>query len=484
MVSVKKNYLYQVLYEISSIIIPLITAPYVTRVLGASNLGVFSYTQSIANLFLSLARLGIVNHGSRSIAAVQNDRYLRSKIFSRIYCVQFIFASLVTIMYVSYAIFFIENNTTIALIQTIWVSVAIFDIAWVFGGIENFKLTVIRGITIKLVTLILLFVIVRNENDLWKYTLIMTGGMLLGNLILWKSWHKYFDFIKPKINEVLLEIKPLIILFIPTIAVTIYTTMDKIMLGSISGEIYTAYYEYSSKLVAIPMGFITSFGLVMLPRMSAMSANGIDYSKQQQTITNSLIFVMFLSSAFSFGLAAISDVLIPLYYGSAFLSCVLLMKIIAIKLPAMAWANVIRTQILIPQHKNKLYIFSLFVGASVNLVLNFILIKNYKDIGVAIATVLSEITVCLIQSFFIEDKKVLIKPFMVSVLFILNGLIMYCVVTLFSNVIPLKGVLLLVLEVLIGATYYFCASLLIISKFILRKSICQTINIFKKNLIH
>ena len=142
MASFKKNYLYQVLYEILAIGLPLITAPYISRVLGAENLGVFSYTHSVANVFLMIARLGIVNHGSRYIAAYQKDYEGRSRAFSELFTIQFVVGILLTIAYVVYTGLFISENKLVAFVQTIFVASSLFDIGWLYMGMENFKKTV------------------------------------------------------------------------------------------------------------------------------------------------------------------------------------------------------------------------------------------------------------------------------------------------------------------------------------------------------
>ena len=463
MSSIKKNYLYQVSYEILSILIPLITAPYVTRILGDENLGVFSYTQSVANLFLSLSRLGIVNHGSRSIAKVQHDLKQRSKVFWDIYAIQLSFSVFVTLFYLVYIILFIRENRLIALLQCIWVASSIIDIAWAFMGVEDFKTTVMRGFSIKILSLFLILTLVKNPTDLWIYTLIVTGSTMLGNILLLTKFKKHFCFVKPSKNDVVSQIKPLVVLFIPTIAVTIYTMMDKIMLGNISGNNYVAYYEYSSKLVSIPMGFITSFGAVMLPRISSMNAEQKDEQKQQKLTSQSLVFVMFLSTAFAFGLAAVSNTLIPLYYGMSFVSCVSLLKVVAIKLPAMAWANVIRTQVLIPANKDKQYIISLFAGAGVNFCLNYFLIPNLKDTGAAIATVIAEIVVCVFQSIVMNNSKIVLGALRYSFEFIIDGIIMYITVRLIAETLVCSELIKLLIEIATGVLTYCVIGLIFVS---------------------
>lgn len=470
MASFKKNYMYQVLYEILAIGLPLITAPYISRVLGAENLGVFSYTHSVANVFLMLARLGIVNHGSRCIAAYQKDYEGRSRAFSELFTIQTIAGLLLTIAYVVYIGFFVTEDKFVAFVQTIFVASSLFDIGWLYMGVENFKKTVTRNMFVKFFSLICIFLFVRNRSDIALYTAISTGSMLLGHLTLWTGLKKIVRWVKPSFEGLKKQFGSCLIMFIPTIAVTLYTVIDKIILGNISGSTQVGYYDQAAKLVSVPLGFITSFGAVMLPRMSAMAAEGASEEQSNKITSGSLVFMIAVATAVSFGLASISKTLVPIYYGPEFLACIPLLVLISIKLPVMAWANVVRTQCLIPRHRDKEYIISLFVGAIVNLSLNFLLTPKYAAIGAAISTVLAETAVCLVQSYYVRDVIKMRKPFIQAVGFVVIGFIMMAVVKIIENLSTAPAIITLCIEILAGGVVFIALAGAFACAVVLKKS--------------
>lgn len=454
----KKNYLYQVTYQILILIIPLVTAPYVTRVLGADNLGIYTYTQTIATVFYTIARLGIVNNGNRCIAENQNNIVNRSRVFWEIFTIQAASTIIITIVYATYVMLYIKENKAIAIVQLLYVFSSFFDIAWFYMGMENFKKTVARGAFVKILSIVLLFSLVRDSNDTFIYALIVIGSTLIGHLTLWFGIKKYLIWVKPKLDGIKNQIKPTLVLFIPFIAVTLYTRMDKIMLGTMSGVNQVAFYEYAAKLVVVPLSFITTFGSVMLPNVTASIAAGEAKEKMLRKIQKSLFFVMFLSSAFAFGMAAVSNVFIPIYYSEEFSPCIILLALLAIKLPFMAWANVIRTQCLIPNHRDKEYIVSLFIGAFVNLILNYFLIKAYAANGAAIATIIAEVTVCVIQTSFVKKDLPVFKLMRKCSGFIVIGVIMYSLVQLINPILSFNSIIKLLIEVLLGGLIYLILS--------------------------
>ena len=258
MKSLQKNFLYNVLYQILLVILPLITAPYISRTLGATAVGVYSYTYSVAYYFLLIAMLGIGNHGNRSIAAVRDDRKKLDKTFSSIYSLQVITFSIAILAYAIYLVLFVKDNRLIVLLQLIYVTSGLFDIGWLFFGLEQFKLTVARNTLIKISTVVLMFVFVHKPSDLWKYTLIMSAGTLFSQAYLWLYVKKYVSFEKCSVKEITSNIKPVLILFIPVLAYSIYKVMDKIMLGNMSSYDQVGFYNNAEKIINIPMGIITA----------------------------------------------------------------------------------------------------------------------------------------------------------------------------------------------------------------------------------
>lgn len=357
MKSLQKNFLYNVLYQILLVILPLITAPYISRTLGATAVGVYSYTYSVAYYFLLIAMLGIGNHGNRSIAAVRDDRKKLNKTFSSIYSLQVITFSIAILAYAIYLVLFVKDNRLIVLLQLIYVTSGLFDIGWLFFGLEQFKLTVARNTLIKISTVVLMFVFVHKPSDLWKYTLIMSAGTLFSQAYLWLYVKKYVSFEKCSVKEITSNIKPVLILFIPVLAYSIYKVMDKIMLGNMSSYDQVGFYNNAEKIINIPMGIITALGTVMLPRMSNIVANG-DKKRVDDYIRISAKLVTLLSSAIAFGLMGVSSVLAPVFFGDEFIACGEIIRLLSVTVFFIAWANVIRTQYLIPNKRDSIYLTS------------------------------------------------------------------------------------------------------------------------------
>lgn len=184
MSTLKKNLGYQTVYQILNTALPLITSPYLARVLGATKLGVFSYTQSIAGYFVLLAALGTVNYGTRTIAAIKSNKTEMSKAFFEIYSFQILTSLLSILVYVAYIVLVCKENILVALLQGFLIVGSLIDINWLFFGVENFKVTVTRNMVIRVTTVVLILLLVKSPNDLWIYTLIMSAGTVLSNAVL------------------------------------------------------------------------------------------------------------------------------------------------------------------------------------------------------------------------------------------------------------------------------------------------------------
>lgn len=231
--SVKKNFSYQMIYEVTILILPFITSPYISRVIGSEGLGTYSYTYTIANYFVLCSMLGIKNYGNRIIAkSMDNPEHLNT-IFSGILFLHIIVALICSSAYLFYAIV-IADNKTYALIQSLFVISALFDISWFYFDIEKFKLTVARSTTINILSVICILLFVKEKNDLWKYTFIIAMGMFLRQIILWIQLKKYVKIVRTSSHQVFCHLKPMLILFIPVIAFSIYSYMNKIMIGTLS----------------------------------------------------------------------------------------------------------------------------------------------------------------------------------------------------------------------------------------------------------
>lgn len=456
--TVQKNFIYNIIYQILVILLPLITAPYISRTLGATAVGVYSYTNSVAYYFLMVAMLGISNHGNRSVAAARENQNKLNYTFSSIFFLQACTFSVSIVAYVFYVVLLVDDNQLIAMLQLFYVVSGFFDISWLYFGLEKFKLTVMRNIFIKLSTVICMFVFVHEPHDLWKYTLIMSAGTLFSQVYLWGYVKEFVKLEKISINDILAHVKPVLILFVPVLAYSIYKVMDKIMLGNMATYADVGYYQNAEKIINIPMGIITAFGTVMLPRMSNVVAKG-DKEKTIQYVRISIKFVTTLCAAIAFGLMGISEVLAPVYLGNDFLDCAPIITLLSVTVFFIAWANVVRTQYLIPYHYDKVYLTSTIIGAVLNFVINYILIPRFQSIGAAIGTIVAEFSVMFVQMVAVRKNLPIWKFIVQYIPEIAIGFIMMLVVRKVGFIMG-NNVLTLVVQVGVGGAIFCGFSLL------------------------
>lgn len=455
--SVKKNFVYNAAYQILIVILPLITSPYISRVLGAHNLGVYSYTHSIANYFVLFAMLGIKNYGNREIARVRDDRRQLSGSFANMYALQLGLSLVIFLAYLAYVALFSGTNLKVELIQSLFVLTAATDITWFFFGLEEFKTTVLRNVLIRLVSVVCIFVFVREQDDLPVYTFIMTFSALAGYLYLFPFLRRHVDFVRPQWREIKRHIAPNLRLFIPVIAVSLFNTMDKIMLGSMSNMVQVGLYENTEKLMRIPLGLITALGTVMMPRMSHMVSSG-NTEKSARMIEQSMIFIMCLACSIAGGLAGVGKVFAPVFFGEEFVDCGELIMWISPTVLSLSWANVIRMQYLIPNLMDKEFTISTFIGAIVNLIVNYLLIPKLGALGAVVGTVCAEASLTIYQTWVVR-KFLPIGRYIAEVLpFVAMGATMSGTVYLIGHQFG-GGVLTLVIQIATGIILYLAMAL-------------------------
>ena len=453
MSNVKKNLSLQTAYQVLTTCMPLITAPYLARKLGVSQLGIFSYTSSVVAYFTRVAMLGTINYGTRSIAAVKDDRSKRDEVFSGIFGLQIIVTAFTILAYGTYMVFFCTDNKTIAYIQGISLISCLANINWLFFGVEEFQITVTRSIIIKITSVTLILLLVKKESDLWLYTLIMLGSTLLSNLILFVYLPRYVSFRKVSFGKIKEHIKPNLVLFVPLLAMTVYHTMDKTMLGALSSYEQSGFYYNADKIVQIPYMVISGIGTVMLPRMSALLAEGKQKEADRLFITT-LEGVAALSAAIACGIAAVSNEFIPIFLGSGYDACIPITIVFTPILLIKGFAVIARTQYLIPMKMEKEFTKCVVIGAVVNLAMNFVLIPPCGALGAAIATVIAELAACAMQFVSLRGRQLhLGRLFAKALLYCLMGLLMVGVVRL-TALVPASPFVKLIVEIIVGAVFY------------------------------
>lgn len=448
---VVKNYLYNASYQIFVLIIPLITTPYLARVLGPTGVGINSYTNSIIQYFVLFGSIGVNLYGNRQVAYAQGERKELTATFFEIF-----FMRIITI-FVAYLVFLVflvivQEYRTYYLAQSISIIAAAFDISWFFMGVEDFAVTVLRNLIVKIVTLISIFTLVKTESDLTTYILILSLSVLAGNMTLFPSLRRYIGLPKLKRMNIWRHVKPSIMMFVPQIATQIYLVVNKTMLGTMTSVQAAGYFDQSDKMIKMVLAIVTATGTVMLPHVASAFASG-ERGKTLRYLYTSFSFVTALSVPMMFGLVAVASKFVPLFFTTRFLSVIPLMMIEAIVILLIAWSNVLGTQYLLPTKQVHTYTISVIFGAVVNIIINVPLIAYFGAVGTAVATVLSELTVTLYQLSAIKSQVKYRILFTDWKKYLSAGIIMFVVVFVLDKVLPVDWIA-LVFEVVVGIIVY------------------------------
>lgn len=448
--SIVKNYLYNMLYQILVLITPIITTPYISRVLGAKGIGIFSYSQSIAAYFVLFGTLGSSLYGQREIAYVQDNKTKRSNTFVEINIIRAI-AVLASI--VIYWLRFVKSgdNTLIYKILTLEIISAALDISWFFQGLEDFKKIFVRNFAIKIISILSIFLFVKKQSDLPLYALCYVLPVLLGNLSLWPAAFKLLQ--KGSSYNFLRHIKPLLIFFIPQIATEVYTVLDKTMIGILANSIEeVGYYTQAQKMVKMTLCVVSSLGTVMLSAMSR------EFQKQNykviiDSVLKSYRFVFYIGMPMTFGIIGISRNFVPWFFGKGYESVKLIMAALAPIIVIIGMSNVTGRQFLLPTKRQKAFTISVFCGAGLNFVFNLFLIPIFNAMGAVIGTLIAEIGVTTIQLICIKNQIPLGRIFRLSIPYLLFSLVMMIPVTLIGEFMNSSPITFLIQLVVGGCVY-------------------------------
>lgn len=489
--SIGKNYIFNVIYQVFILIVPLITTPYISRILGVNGVGQYSFTQSLANYFVILAVLGFGNYAQREIAKFQNDKYNQSKTFYEIIIIRFFsvgFSILLNILLNILGVY--KTYSTIMFYWIILIAAQELDISFLFQGNEEFGKIILRNLVIKVLSIILIFTFVKQESDVHIYVLCYAGSTFLGNLSLWFKLNKYLCKIKIKELKPMKHLLPTLRLFIPTIAFSVYAVLDKTLIGLIITDTYieqetqivdgikttidvvkkysdleNGYYEQSEKIVKILMTIITSLGIVMVPRNSNEYAKG-NIEQVKKNVYFATNFVWFLGVPMTLGLIALAPNIIPWFLGDGYEKCIPLMKLFTPLIIIMGFNNVFGSQYLISTQKDNKYTIAVVSGAVINFILNIILIRFFWSYGAVIATIVAETTITTVMIILIRKEISFIKIIKQVPKYLISGIIMFIAVYFTEKLVSAKIYYSLLLS-LEGIVIYFVMLLILKDKFLL-----------------
>jgi O-antigen/teichoic acid export membrane protein len=388
--SIKKNFAYSTFFQVLSIITPFITAPYLSRVLGASAIGVNSYTVSIEAYFALFATLGTAGYGSRAISRTRENKKEYSKLFWEIELLS-VLTSLICILAWTVVLITSKTYTKYFAILTMNLFGTMFNITWLFKGLEKFKLTVIRDTVFKIAGIIAIFAFVKKPEDLWLYMVINSVSVLLSSLSLWSYLPKILDKVPLKELRVLRHFKETLIYFVPTIATSVYTVLDKTLIGLITDQTTeNGYYEQAEKIINMAKSVsFSALDSVMCMRISYLFAKG-EIEEIKRRTEYSFNYIFFMSIGCALGIAGVARNFVPIFFGEGYDKVTTLLYVFAPIIVIVGISVCLGGHYYTPIGKRTTSAKFLIIGACVNLVLNLLMIPHFGSVGAAVASVIAE----------------------------------------------------------------------------------------------
>lgn len=447
-----KNYFYNLSYQILVVILPIITTPYITRIFNSQELGDYGYYSSIVTYFILLATLGVANYGTKVISGNRNEI---SKNFWGIYSLQFSATILSISLYCIFCLCLPFMQNPVAYILGLSLVSKGLDISWLFQGLEDFRKITVRNITVKLVGVTSIFLFVKSENDIYLYVFLLIIFELLGQLSMWIPAREFIGRPHFNIEYAKCHLKPIIMLFLPQIAISLYVTLDRTMLGALASTKDVGIYDQALKLVNILLTLVTSLGSVMLPRVAGLLASGDKRAVNKMHEMSFLIYNLVIFPIMA-GMLIVNDDFVQFFLGQDFQDARYAIAIMIFRMFFIGWTNIMGIQILIPHNKNREFMISTTAPAIISVGLNLLFLPKLGYIGAAIVSVLTEALVWAIQLYFTRRylKEVAIIGSMTKI--VLASAIMYGILLGLKTVIHFTPTLnVLAFAVLGGIIYLF-----------------------------
>ena len=445
-----KNYLYNLSYQILTIILPIITVPYVTRIFTSEALGNYVFYNSIVSYFSLFAMLGIGVYGTKQIAAASDV----SSTFWSIYVIQLIASILAMAVYVI-AIFSIpQMGGIIPLIVGITLFAKMIDISWLFSGKEDFKKITIRNIVVRLIGVISIFTFVKSSDDLYLYVFLIVIFDFLGQFVMWMPAKKFIKH--PSFNAKVIKknLHPIVLLFLPQVAISLYVVLDRTLLGLLGSYSDVGIYEQGQKLISILLKVVSSLGVVMLPRVANLLSERRD-KEAQNMVKFSFILYNLIIFPMIFGLIAVNEVFVKLFLGQNFQDVKYVLYVTVFNIMFVGWSNILGYQVLVVRNKNKEFMLSTTIPAFVSVAVNIAVIPFFGYIGASITSVVVEILVFAIQWYYsrnIINKNLLFNKDLAKI--ICSSLVMFGAVMLCKMTLGLDGIIGLIIYLAVGGISY------------------------------
>ncbi|TDA98585.1 flippase [Phocaeicola dorei] len=454
--SVKANYLFNLINSASQLLFPLITFPYASRIMMADGIGQVNFFQSIISYISLFTCLGIPMYAIREVAKVRDNPEKMTRITVEILLLH---AFLTLLGYMAVAVICL----TVTKVQTdiplfLLLSATIFFTAigceWFYQGIEDFKYVAIRGLLVKLLSVVLLFLFVKTKEDILWYGAYTVLGVLGGNIFNFIRLRKYLhrDVIDFRALHPLRHLKPALHVFALNVVISIYLQLNNVLLGFMKDAEAVGYFTAATKIMMITMSISSSLGAVIMPRTSNLIAEG-RMDEFRILIQKSYDFVLALAMPLTVGLIFTSPSIILLLSGEGFAPAVLTSQIVASNILMVGLSGVMGIQVLYPLGKINIVILCTLIGAAVNMFFNVLLIPRYGHNGTAVAYMLAEVAVT-VSMFLIGRKYIPIQFLKKQHLHYVGGGIVMGGVLYFISLLGLSIISTLITMICVGIMVY------------------------------
>ena len=426
--------MYNTVYQVLILILPLITAPYVSRTLGTTGVGIYSSTAAWLGYFVLAGGLGITLYGNREIAYHQKDKESRSRVFYELLSLKFITVALALIAYLVFV--FLQNKWQLYfLLQGITLIAVGFDVSWFFMGLENFKVIVVRNTIIRLLLTVAIFVFVKTPNDLWLYILLLALSTLIGNMTVWPFLRREIIKIPFRSLNIFQHLRPVTMLLLPQVSITIYTSLNKNLLQIFSGLDSVAYFTQTYMIIILGATLVSSFNSAFLPHLSGLFSSG-ESDKVKPLILKSIDLGNCISILCVSGIIGVSQTFAVFYFGKNFAPVGSLLGVGASTIFFLALTNALSTQYLLAAKKMHEYMMSTIVGLIVNIVFNLTLIPILGTMGAIIATILTEVGVASYILWKLRDLFGLREVFHGVWKYLIGGVLVFIFLDLINKTVP------------------------------------------------
>ena len=454
--SLTKNSIFYLIYNVLNVVFPFITGIYVARILLPSNIGQVETARNLAQYFVIFSFLGLPTYGLREISKARNNAIELNKLYSELLIINTISTSFFLVIYliIIFTIPVYKSNIIYFLITGISIALNFMNNTWLFEGLEKFDYISIRNIIFKSLSLILLFVFVKNTNDYLSYALITvvgTAGNYILNIINSKKYVR-FTLINLNLKR---HMKSVIYLAIVNLAIEIYSLVDITMLGLMCKKEVVTYYSYGMKIQKIFLQIINTFTMVLVPRI-ALYYNEERFTDFNYLLTKTLSIILILSIPIIIGINFIGDPIITLIYGNNYIRSAKVLKILIFTILISPIGYLLGSRVLLVSSNEKKMIIAVSCGAICNVIGNIILIPRYQEIGAAFASVFSEIIVSTIY-IIISHKyfKLDTDQLFISILKILFANTLMSMFLMFFKVNKIYTIISIIGQIVISIICYF-----------------------------